>query len=142
MCEEACKYLTNNELSINKILNDYALEDTFLEYVKEYLREHTIENDNDDENKWVLQDRSAFEKEESYTINDNVLFEKREEKASLEEENAIDGGELEEVEVTAIRGDYLLRKLRNNYLHRSSRINTLEDRLGHHAAKDRKRHEF
>ena len=142
MCEEACKYLTNNELSINKILNDYALEDTFLEYVKEYLREHTIENDNDDENKWVLQDRSAFETEESYTINDNVLFEKREEKASLEEENAIDGGELEEVEVTAIRGDYLLRKLRNNYLHRSSRVNTLEDRLGHHAAKDRKRHEF
>ncbi|PIF46650.1 putative alpha/beta hydrolase family protein DUF2235 [Chryseobacterium sp. 52] len=135
MCDYALPYLNEDKeyLYYSKIMADYALNDTFLDEVKAYMKDHIID------------------KNESWTLKGN--FKHEEEEPEIEEETKVEGPvetpvnnstpvQLEEVVVTAYKSDYLLRKLKNRYLHRSAKINTLMDTLAYAPTDDRKRMEF
>ncbi|GIJ97879.1 hypothetical protein CAPN001_24480 [Capnocytophaga stomatis] len=139
MCDEAANYLAEN-LFGEKILSDYALEDDFLEKVKNYLKQYTIEG----KNKWRLIDSSV-----SHNYNNNIspLDIQEIEPAdnthtTASSKEIIPTINLEQVEISAYRSDYILRKLRNQYLHWSAKLNTFTDRIANSPAKNRKRMDF
>lgn len=135
MCDYALPYLNeeDNNLFYSKILADYALNDTFLDEVKAYMKDHIIEKNE----KWTLKGNFKHEAEPEIEEESNA-----EVPVATAADRAIPAIQLEEVVVTAYKSDYLLRKLKNRYLHRSAKINTLMDSLAYSPTDDRKRMEF
>ena len=141
MCEEAKEYIP--ELNISQLLTNYALNDFFLERVKEYLQEHTIEK----REKWVLRYPQKQTGQNPYTfIEENEIKEEEDysgiEGFEVKEEEGFSGETEEGTDVEVYRPDYLLRKLRNRYLHCSARVNNFEDWAGHRSTGDRRRREY
>ena len=134
MCEDFSNYISNNELIENKMYTNYCLEDDFLENVKEYLRKHTIEG----KQEWVLEHPEIPNRYNFYEYIYSNENSKREGEFTFTKSDI----ELSEIEITAYRADYLLRKLRNCYLHRSAKMNTTTDYLGHGPTSDRIRKEY
>ena len=134
MCEDFSNYISDNELIENKMYTDYCLEDDFLENVKEYLRKHTIEG----KQEWVLEHPEIPNRYNFYEYIYPNKNSKREDEFTFTKSDI----ELTEIEITAYRADYLLRKLRNCYLHRSAKMNTITDYLGHGPTSDRIRKEY
>ncbi|MBD3906716.1 DUF2235 domain-containing protein [Chryseobacterium sp. Ch-15] len=136
MCDYALPYLNENEeyLFYSKITTDYALNDPFLDKVKTYLKEHLIDNNES----WTIKDHFNYEDD-----NDNPEPEENDDPIVESNSNEnVRGIELEEVVITSYVSDFLLRKLRNRYLHRSAKLNSLFDTLAYKPAEDRKRMEF
>lgn len=132
MCDYALPYLNEekNYLYYTKIMADYALNDTFLEEVKAYMKTHIIENNEN----WTLKGNFKHT-EEQITEEEN--------NEAVPSDQPVDYSmELKEVVITAYQSDYLLRKLKNRYLHRSAKINTLMDSLAYSPNEGRKRMEF
>ncbi|NML69287.1 DUF2235 domain-containing protein [Chryseobacterium sp. RP-3-3] len=135
MCDYALPYLNedDNFLFYPKVMADYALNDTFLDEVKAYMKDHIIEKNEN----WTLKGNFKHEEEPKIEEERNV-----EVPVATPVDRAIPAKQLEEVVVTAYKSDYLLRKLKNRYLHRSAKINTLMDSLAYSPTDDRKRMEF
>ena len=140
MCEDAKEYIP--ELDFTQVLEDYALNDFFLEKVKEYLQEHTIEKGE----KWVLRYPQKQTGQNPYTFIEEDEIKEEEDYSGIEgfevNEDQDFSGEAEElggIDVEVYRPDYLLRKLRNRYLHCSARVNNFEDWAGHRSTGDRRR---
>lgn len=134
MCDYASPYLNkkNESLLYSKIMVDYALNDPFLDEVKTYMKEHIIEKNEN----WTL--KGNFKHEEEPQTEEAPV----EEPVGTPSEKPVMAKTLDEVVVTAYRSDYLLRKLKNRYLHRSAKINTLVDTLAYAPTDDRIRMEF
>lgn len=130
MSDYAVKELSNN-LKHSKILSDYDLNDDFLYRVKDYLQENTI----NEGKKWLLK--------KELPLKEDDLIEEQKPNPPIEEieEENIEYFELEGVTIIAYVSDTLLTKLRNKYLHRSARVNSLTDRFGHTPTYDRIRPE-
>ncbi|WP_443937012.1 T6SS phospholipase effector Tle1-like catalytic domain-containing protein [Pedobacter sp. MW01-1-1] len=122
MCDYAIPLVNRNAntLQYDKMFKDYALNDDFLESVKKYLKTHTLEEGKN----WELMPPSyeaiPLKNKETPFIN-------------------TDGIMLSEVVIHAHYADSLLKKLRNKYLHRSAKINTLADMLANDANPNRVR---
>ncbi|HCA07808.1 DUF2235 domain-containing protein [Chryseobacterium sp.] len=135
MCDYALPYLNedNNYLLYSKVMADYALNDTFLDEVKAYMKDHIIEKNE----RWTL--KGNFKHEEEPEVEEESPVETTPETPV---QNPVAAIQLEEIVVTAYKSDYLLRKLKNRYLHRSAKINTLMDSLAYSPTDDRRRMEF
>ncbi|KFF19215.1 T6SS phospholipase effector Tle1-like catalytic domain-containing protein [Chryseobacterium sp. JM1] len=135
MCDYALPYLNedNNYLLYSKVMADYALNDTFLDEVKAYMKDHIIEKNE----RWTL--KGNFKHEEEPEVEEESPVETTSETPV---QNPVAAIQLEEIVVTAYKSDYLLRKLKNKYLHRSAKINTLMDSLAYSPTDDRRRMEF
>ena len=133
MCDYALPYLSEEgktDLKYQKLMTDYALNDEFLNKVKSYLQEHCIEKNES----WGLKGK--------YHVPEDDIENPVENTAPNPNEPIFDGGDLEEVVVTGYRSDYLLRRLRNRYLHRSAKYNKPADYFANAPTDDRKRMEF
>lgn len=135
MCDYALPYLNedDNFLFYPKVMADYALNDTFLDEVKAYMKDHIIEKNES----WTLKGNFKHQEESEIEKESNI-----EAPVATAADQAVPAKQLEEVVVTAYKSDYLLRKLKNRYLHRSAKINTLMDSLAYSPTDDRKRMEF
>ena len=122
---------------MKKFFADYALNDGFLDKIKSYLKEHCIEKNEN----WVLKGNFHYEE----TKEGEEIQIENEGKTS---DSNLPTSDIEEVIIKAYSQDFLLRKLRNKYLHRSSRINDLFTKLAHgpreshDPGQDRRRKEF
>ena len=134
MCDYALPYLNEDKkyLFYSKLMADYALNDAFLEDVKKYLKRHCIDKNEN----WVLKGEYHYQNMVENTENKEPAVETFPE---TNQDVSIPTIELEEVVVTGYRSDSLLRELRNKYLHRSARLNTIADTLGHRPNADLKR---
>lgn len=134
MCDYAVPYVNEEaeNLYYSKMMADYALNDSFLDEVKAYMKDHIIEKNEN----WTL--KGNFKQEEPEVEEEST----EEISVATADDRAIPAKQLEEVVVTAYKSDYLLRKLKNRYLHRSAKINTLMDSLAYSPTDDRKRMEF
>lgn len=133
MCDYALPYLNEEgktDLKYQKLMTDYALNDEFLDKVKSYLQEHCIEKNES----WGLKGK--------YHVPEDDIEKPVENTAPNPNEPIFDGGDLEEVVVTGYRSDYLFRRLRNRYLHRSAKYNKPADYFANAPTDDRKRMEF
>ena len=133
MCDYALPYLNEkgkSDLKYQKLMTDYALNDEFLDKVKSYLQEHCIEKNES----WGLKGK--------YHVPEDDIEKPVENTAPNPNEPIFDGGDLEEVVVTGYRSDYLLRRLRNRYLHRSAKYNKPADYFANAPTDDRKRMVF
>lgn len=133
MCDYAFPYLNEggkSDLKYQKLMTDYALNDKFLDKVKSYLKEHCIEKNEN----WGLKGK--------YHVSEDDI-EKQVESISPNPNEPIYQGEvLEEVVVIGYKSDYLLRNLRNRYLHRSAKFNSAADYFANAPTENRKRMEF
>lgn len=136
MCDYALPYLNedNQYLYYSKIMADYALNDTFLDEVKTYMKDHIIDKNEN----WTL--KGNFKHEDEPEAEEEISAEVPVESTPAEPSGPVI--ELEEVVVTAYKSDFLLRKLKNRYLHRSAKINTLLDTLAYAPTDNRRRMEF
>lgn len=136
MCDYALPYLNRKDESLlySKIMADYALNDPFLDEVKVYMKEHIIEKNEN----WTL--KGNFRHDDEPVAEEEAPVEEPVEETPAEQ--PVIARTLETVEVIAYRSDYLLRKLKNRYLHRSAKINTLVDTLAYAPTDDRIRMEF
>lgn len=133
MCDYALPYLNEegkSDLKYQKLMNDYALNDEFLDKVKSYLKEHCIEKNES----WGLKGK--------YHVPEDDIEKPVENTAPNPNVPIFDEGDIEEVVVTGYRSDYLLRRLRNRYLHRSAKYNKPADYFANAPTDDRKRMEF
>lgn len=133
MCDYALPYLSEEgktDLKYQKLMTDYTLNDEFLNKVKSYLQEHCIEKNES----WGLKGK--------YHVPEDDIEKPVENTAPNPNEPIFDGGDLEEVVVTGYRSDYLLRRLRNRYLHRSAKYNKPADYFANAPTDDRKRMVF
>ena len=124
MCEDAQDFIP--ELDYYQVLDDYFLPDSFLITVKNFLKEHTVKNHLG----WSL-----CHPENNTNPNPNIFMEEYE----LEETKSPnffppESIDLNDVTIRGYQSDYLLRKLRNRYLHCSARTNSFMDWLGHRSA--------
>jgi rhs element vgr protein len=124
MCEDAQDFIP--ELDYYQVLDDYFLPDSFLITVKNFLKEHTVKNHLG----WSL-----WHPENNTNPNPNIFMEEYE----LEETKSPnffppESIHLNDVTIRGYQSDYLLRKLRNRYLHCSARTNSFMDWLGHRSA--------
>lgn len=139
MSDYALPYLNEEKeyFLYSKLMTDYALNDSFLDEVKQYMQEHIIDKNEE----WNLKRGYYYEDE-----NDNPLPENEEvEDTPIAEDSndeTVEGEKLEEVVIASYASDHLLRKLRNGYLHRSAKLNSLFDTLAYEPNADRKRMEF
>lgn len=139
MCDYAVPLVNECETGLfyDKVLADYALNDGFLDNVKTHLQKHCIEKNEN----WQL--KGNFHHEEIKDTN-KVEIDSDEKPAN----SNLPTADIEEVIITAYKQDFMLRKLRNEYLRRSSRINDLFTKLAHgpreshRPEEDRKRMEF
>ena len=134
MSDYARPYLNENQmtdLKYGKLMTDYALNDDFLEKTKDYLKEHCIEKNE----KWIL--KGNFN-----VPDDEVEIPHSDEKQTKSSDLIIYSGEIEEVIIPSYMSDYLLRKLRNKYLHRSAKLNTIADDFANAPNSDYRRREF
>ena len=134
MCDYALPYLNEEKkdnLKYQKLMEVYALGDEFLENVKAYLQKHCIEKN------------ETWELKRKYQVSEEAMDETAP-KSSLFNNNepTYQGEKLEEVVITGYRSDYLLRRLRNRYLHQSAKYNSFSDYLANAPTNNRKRSVF
>lgn len=134
MCDYALPYLNEegkSDLKYQKLMTDYALNDEFLDKVKSYLQEHCIEKNEN----WGLKGKHFLPEDNKEEV--TVLSAE-----PNSNEPIYDEGDINEVVVIGYRSNYLLRRLRNRYLHRSAKYNSAADYFANAPTDDRKRMEF
>lgn len=136
MCDYALPYLNEEKQNLlqSKIMSDYALNDSFLDQVKTYMKEHVIDKNEN----WSLKKHFNYEDDEIDSTKDDDNQPSDEVKDEITTPTVL----LEEVKIISYKSDILLRKLRNRYLHRSAKLNSLMDDLAYSPAENRKRMEF
>lgn len=134
MCDYALPYVNEDGelLFYSKLMSDYTLNDPFLDDVKAYLKQHVIDNNEN----WNIKGNFRHNNDDKNSGETSIA-------TTVEKENEVAQSiPLEEVVITSYKSDYMLRKLRNRYLHRSARINNLYDALAYEPNDNRIRMEF
>lgn len=134
MCDYALPYVNEDGelLFYSKLLSDYTLNDPFLDDVKAYLKQHVLDNNEN----WNIKGNFTHNNDDKNSGETSIA-------TTVENENEVAQSiPLEDVVITSYKSDYMLRKLRNRYLHRSARINNLYDALAYEPNDNRIRMEF